>query len=147
MGRGRKGGGEPASASMPGLIILSENKGGAQLDALARRRVLGRSRIGERRVGSEARYGAVIARVEALEQQNFVRAHFRRIEPALAWIVDEIVSLAAPIARNAIGVDYVFWDPPARSAHAERRIQSRRVDRPPQIDDGDAAAKEFVGFV
>src|SRR5277367_679850 len=100
MGRGRKGGGEAASASMPGLIILSENKEGAQLDALARRRVLRRSRIGERRVGSETRYGAVIARVEALEQQNFVRAHFRRIEPALARIVDEIVSLAAPIAIN-----------------------------------------------
>src|ERR1700727_1177087 len=100
MGRGIKGDGEAASASMPGLIILSENKEGAQLDALARRRVLRRSRIGERRVRSEARDRAFIARVEAFEQQNFVRAHFRRIEPALAGIVDEIVSLAASIAIN-----------------------------------------------
>src|SRR5580692_3930421 len=132
---------------MPGLIILSENKEGAQLDALARRRVLRRSRIGERRVGSEARYGAVIARVEALEQQDFVGAHFRRIEPALAWIVDEIVSLAAPIAINEFRGDEIFWRYASRVAHGKRRIQDRRFDRPPQIDDGDPAAKQFIGFV
>jgi hypothetical protein len=40
---------------MPHFIILSENKEGAQLDALARRRVPRRSRIGERRMRSEAR--------------------------------------------------------------------------------------------
>src|SRR5580692_12084006 len=132
---------------MPGLIILSENKEGAQFDALTRRRVLRRSRIGERRVRSEARYGAVIARVEALEQQNFVRAHFRRIEPALARIVDEIVSLPASIAINEFRGDEIFWRYATRVAHGERRIQDRRLDRPPQIDDGDATAKQRVGFV
>jgi hypothetical protein len=68
---------------------------------LARRRVRRRSRIGERRVWSEARDGAVIARIEALEQQNFVGARFRRIEPVLGWIV----GLAAPIALDKLGGD------------------------------------------
>src|SRR5258708_39228614 len=131
---------------MPSLSILSENKEGAQLDALARRRVWRRGRIGERGVRSEARNGAVIARIEALEQQNFVVAHFRRIEPALAGIVGEIVGLAAPIAIDKLGGDEVLWGHATRAAHCKRRIQDGRSDRAPQIDDGDAATKQGGGL-
>ena len=35
----------------------------------------------------------------------------------------------------------------ARVADRERRIERRRFDRAPQIDDGDGAPKQFVGFV
>jgi hypothetical protein len=110
---------------MPDIIILAENKEGAQLDALARRR----SRIDESRMRSSARHGAVVARIEAHEQQNFVRPHFRRIEPALGWIVGEIVGLAAPIAINEFGGDKVFRSHGVGVAHCERRIEDRRSSR------------------
>src|ERR1700733_5584391 len=106
---------QAVSASVPSLV-LAENNEGAQFDTLARRRVRGRGRIDKRRMRSETRHSAVIARIEAFDEQDFVRAHCWRIEPALGRIVDEIVSLAAPIAIDEIGGDEVLRRDAARVA-------------------------------
>ena len=71
----------------------------------------------------------------------------RRVEPTLARIVEEIVSLTAPIAKDKIGSDEVLRRDAARIADSKRRIEHGRVDGPPQVDDGDAATKQFVGLV
>ena len=94
----------------------------------------------------ETRDRAVVARVVALEQQNLVRAHFRRVEPALAGIVDEIGPPRR--SRNTRSEATRSCGATLRASQTASGASSTGdSDRPPQIDDGDAAAKQRVGFI
>jgi hypothetical protein len=125
---------------MPGPIILSENKEGAQLDALAQR-VLRGSRIGERRVGSEAATAPNQRESKHLSNRTSSRA-FPAHRTSAGGLWSEVVGSRA-YRDDKLGGDEVFWYYAARVANGKRRSRTKEC-RPPQIDDGDAAAKQFV---
>src|ERR1700690_1640368 len=75
-----------------------EEQIGAQFETFSRRGIRRCGRILESRMRGEARGAAVVARIEAFDQQRFVAAHLRGVEPAMTCAVGHIVGLAAAVA-------------------------------------------------
>src|SRR4051794_3214309 len=83
---------------------LIPEREGPCLDALARRSVLRRIGVDERRVRSEFRRHALVG-VEHLEHHRLVTLHLRKIEPLMRRIVGDVIDLAGAVLVAALHQD------------------------------------------
>src|SRR5262245_43108219 len=105
-----------------------------ELDALPRRCVGGRGRVGEGRVRCEAGPPVGLG-VVALEQEPLVRLHLRDVEPAVPRIEGYRIGLTDAMLIDEIGWDQALGIDAQRIADGQRRVQQWPADRAPDVDD------------
>src|SRR5271163_1152356 len=110
----------PFASSVTLLRFGPEEQKGAQFETFAWRGIRRCGRILESRVRGEARGAAVVAGIEAFDQQRFVTAHLRRVEPAMTCVVRYIVVLAAAVTIDEVRRNEVSRRHAARVANGER---------------------------
>src|SRR5262249_21657966 len=97
-------------------------------------------------MGGPAR-ATVLERVIDLEHQRLLAPHAWEIVPAVLRIILRRVGLADAIGVAALRDHEVFERDAARVADRQRKGLNRMPDRPPHLDDGEAAAKKIVSLV
>lgn len=85
--------------------------------------------------------------IEAFEQQRFIGAHLRHVEPSMRRIVAHRMGLADAMRINELrGHEIVETHRPS-IRERERGIPQWTADRPPQVDDLDTALQSFIGLL
>ena len=103
-------------------------------------------RIGERSVRRKSR--PILVRIVNFENDRFVTAHLRKIDPAVLRIVLEPISLAHPVWVAALRHHQIVQTSTLlASASANGLDWIGAIDRAPYLNDREAALEQFVGFV
>ena len=105
-----------------------------------------RGRILERRVRREAR-APVFLRVVDLEHHRLVAPHLREVEPAVPRAVLQPVGLPHAVRVAALGDQEIVGLDALGVGDGERIGLDRLVDRPPDLDDREAALQQLFAFV
>src|SRR5262249_5217220 len=116
----------------------------ADFDAFALRRVRRAVRVVEGGMSRKSRRSLV--RIIAFEEDRLARRHVRKIVPLLRGVVLHGIGFSGPVAINEIRGDEVGRRDGPGMAKRQRRLERRAMDRPPQIDDRETPAKQFVGI-
>ena len=125
----------------------------AQKNASVRISMLSRGRACGGAVGSLKAVCAVqrarpsLQRLVDLEDQRLVRAHAREPVPALIRVVGDRVGLADPVGIAPLVDDERLGLDGLRVADRQRVALDRMVDRPPHLDDREAALEQRLGLV
>ena len=111
---------------------------------LSRGRALGGEVGSSKAVCAVQRARPSLSAVEDLEHQRLVAPHAREPVPLVLRIVGDGVGLADAVGIAALGDDEIVERDAARVADRERKALDRMADRPPHLDDGEAALEQLV---
>jgi len=102
-------------------------------------------RVFERSMRGIARQ-AVGGVIEALEQNNLVRLHVRKIKPFLSHAVPDLKYFTLSVLINQIRRHEVIRPNGPGIGHGERQALRRYADGAPYVDHGEAMAEVTLGL-
>src|SRR5262249_54055075 len=118
----------------------------SDFDALARPRIGRRCRVVKGRMRGPPR-AASLLRLVGLENPRLVWPHPREPVPAMRRIVGDRISLADTAGVAALGYHQAFGRDALRIGDRQWPTLDRMMDRPPHLDDGEAAPKQLLCLV
>src|SRR6266511_3868172 len=126
--------------------LCREKRESTYLDALTRRSLGRRSRVDEGCVRRETR-PAILFGIINFEHQSFVAPHLRKIEPTMIGIVLEPVSLSHSVRIATFRYEQIFHLYALGVGYGQRICLDRLIDRPPHLDDREAAREQCLGLI